>query len=147
MRNAFSMIELVFVIVIIGIIAAIAIPRLSASRSDAQYIAIKNDLQTIINSVQTKSLTEDIDPATINGDFIMDTAQLSPTRWIPTTNGVRLAKDGTIDTANNCVLVEYSANTLQVSIDPSITSPLCQKLAKSYPKQISISLDNASIKL
>ncbi len=35
-KKAFSMIELVFVIVIIGILAAVAIPRLAATRDDAQ---------------------------------------------------------------------------------------------------------------
>ena len=34
-RNAFTMVELVFVIVIIGILAAIAVPKMAATRDDA----------------------------------------------------------------------------------------------------------------
>ncbi len=34
-RKAFTMIELVFVIVVVGILAAIAVPRLAATRDDA----------------------------------------------------------------------------------------------------------------
>lgn len=147
MRNAFSMIELVFVIVIIGIIAAIAIPKLSVTRSDAQYVAVQSDIQTILSALQAKSLTEDIDPSALSGDFIMDAAGLNPTRWIPAANGVRLAKDGSVDSANNCVLIDFTANTLDVKIDKAITSPLCQKLAKIYTKPISISFSNGSIKL
>ena len=36
MKKAFTMIELIFVIVIIGIISAIALPRFNATRDDAQ---------------------------------------------------------------------------------------------------------------
>ena len=35
MRTAFTMIELVFVIVILGILAVVAIPKLAATRDDA----------------------------------------------------------------------------------------------------------------
>ena len=35
MRSAFTMIELVFVIVVLGILASIAVPRLIATKDDA----------------------------------------------------------------------------------------------------------------
>jgi general secretion pathway protein G len=43
------MIELIFVIVIIGILAAVAIPKLAATRSDAEGAKIANNLATCIN--------------------------------------------------------------------------------------------------
>jgi len=42
-KNAFTMIELVFTIVIIGILAAVAVPKLAATRDDARVSTCMND--------------------------------------------------------------------------------------------------------
>jgi len=46
-RNAFTMIELVFVIVVLGILSAIAIPRLAATRDDAHIAKGRSDIAAI----------------------------------------------------------------------------------------------------
>lgn len=53
-RPAFTMIELIFVIVILGVLAAVAIPRLAASRDDAELVKGKNDIASIRSSIVTK---------------------------------------------------------------------------------------------
>jgi len=50
-RTAFTMIELVFVIVVIGILSAIAIPRLSATRDDAQVAKGRSDVSAIRSAI------------------------------------------------------------------------------------------------
>jgi len=46
-RTAFTMIELVFVIVVLGILAAIAIPKFAATRDDAQIAKGRSDIAAI----------------------------------------------------------------------------------------------------
>ena len=51
LKKAFSMIELVFVIIIIGILASVAIPRLSATRDDAQITKARVLVASIRNAL------------------------------------------------------------------------------------------------
>ena len=46
MKKAFTMIELIFVIVILGILAGVAIPRLAATREDAEIAAAIANMRT-----------------------------------------------------------------------------------------------------
>ena len=50
-KKAFTMIELVFVIVIIGILASVAVPRLAATRDDAEITKARTLVASIRNAI------------------------------------------------------------------------------------------------
>jgi general secretion pathway protein G len=54
MKKAFTMIELVFVIVVLGILAAIAVPKFAVSRSDAEIAKGRADVSTIRSAIITE---------------------------------------------------------------------------------------------
>ena len=74
------MIELIFVIVILGILASVAIPRLAATREDAEISATVANLRTLVSDVTAYY--------TAKGEFG------SATKWSEITN-VPLAISGT----------------------------------------------------
>lgn len=53
-KKAFTIIELVFVIVILGILAAIAVPKMAATRTDAQISKGSADVSSIRSAIVTE---------------------------------------------------------------------------------------------
>lgn len=51
MKKGFTMIELIFVIVILGILASVAIPKLAATRDDATITAVAADIATLYSDL------------------------------------------------------------------------------------------------
>ena len=57
MKKGFSLLELIFAIVVIGIIASFAIPKYLDTRDEAVASTIQRDLATATTSIQTYYLT------------------------------------------------------------------------------------------
>ncbi len=54
MKKAFTMIELIFVIVILGILAAVAVPKMGSAKTNAEIAKGKTDVATIRSSILTE---------------------------------------------------------------------------------------------
>ncbi|HHB95265.1 MAG TPA: prepilin-type N-terminal cleavage/methylation domain-containing protein [Campylobacterales bacterium] len=63
-KKAFTMIELIFVIVIIGIVASVAIPKLSATRDDAKVSILAKAIQSVKSEVASSILANNKVPTT-----------------------------------------------------------------------------------
>ena len=121
MKRAFSLIEIIFVIVILGIIVSFAAPKLMDTKDSASASTIKRDVQTAINSIQSYYLLnqkiEDIKDAINIGDTNWDIEKLK------------------MSDKNSCIKLEIKKNQNIVSIDLQVDSAkdstICRKIRES----------------
>lgn len=59
MKRAFTILELIFVIIILGVLAAIALPKIGASKDEAELGKALGNLKTLISDLSTYALRND----------------------------------------------------------------------------------------
>ena len=99
MRKGFTMIELIFVIVILGVLASVAIPRLAATRDDAEVAKAATNLTTAVSDITAYYTAKGTFSKSESKDFTKMTNAL--------TKDGKLKVKGTVE----CVQVKLPATT------------------------------------
>ena len=127
MKKGFTMIELIFVIVILGILASVAIPRLAGTRTDAEVATAIANLRTILSDA---------------GGYYVAHGSFGAVTWKTLTNvplenaaTAQAASTADTDTATSSLAIGGVADCIgirAVEKDPTTKRPAHIKF---YPKQ------------
>ena len=138
-RKAFTMIELVFVIVILGILAAVAIPKLAATRDDAKVSLIAQNIGTAVGEISSYSTSK----GTADRDFsVMSNA----IKNMKNTGNATLSNNKAVISIDgvNCINIEVVKNATNDDLKISYVSSSNQKCLSL---QSAVDSQNYSIKL
>ena len=138
MRAGFTMIELIFVIVIIGILAAIAMNKLSATRDDAKISQIIANAKTFVNDAKAYYTAQGLDRwknATISDvtDVPLYTSCSSSGNTQANTNATLDGNTSFYFCANGESVVKIDANDTHITISDGNGTGAVASAVKSNP--------------
>ncbi len=116
MKKGFSLIELIFAIVIIGIIATVGIPKLLSLNTKASVSTISQDANSILSSVQSYYIVNK------KIDKITDAISLNSSVWNIEDKTVKYMENG-----KECINITVVNDTVVLTIDANAGS-ICKEL-------------------
>ncbi len=136
-RAGFTMIELIFVIVILGILAAVAIPKLAATRDDAQISKIVTNITTAQGEISGYTLSQGTAPTddanlSLASNVIklgIDTNYVSTGTTVTVVTAPGIAARFTDDQNNTCATIELNSTTMAVIVPTAPVGNICGGVA------------------
>jgi prepilin-type N-terminal cleavage/methylation domain-containing protein len=127
MKEAFTMIELIFVIVIIGILASVAIPKLVATRDDAKVSSVAMNTTVVANDIAAYAVSQ----GTTENLF----RDMSPTAGSMIDNG-KATQSGSVfnikmNTVNDCLILSIISSSNDKNLTLTYGSALGDQLCIS----------------
>ena len=122
MKSAFSLLELIFAIVILGIVASFAIPKYIDTKDSALVSTIKRDVNTAVSSIQSYYLLNQ------KIDKISDALTINDTNWTVT--------DTKLTDKNSCLSLEVKTSesgtkSIDLTVDSTKTTGICKKITEA----------------
>ena len=122
MKSSFSLLELIFAIVILGIVASFAIPKYIDTKDSALVSTIKRDLNTAVSSIQSYYLLNQ------KIEKISDVLTINETNWTLT--------DTKLSDKNLCLFLEIKTSdsdnkSIEVVVDTQKDTTICKKIREA----------------
>jgi len=147
MKKAFTMIELIFVIVILGILAAVAIPKLMSTRDDAQTATLTTQLQAANREIISYYTSQggEVNFSEINNSSQVVLNELIHYGWVEVKDDNHSVFYS--DRDNKVVCINYYTDGSQIEIEQNTSnnSPLCNDI-KRVIKDGNYSVLNETVK-
>ena len=132
-KNSFTLLEMIFAIVVIGILASFAIPKFFNTTTDAKVSSLQRDINTVITSIQSYYLVN------MKIEKISDSINLNNKLWTINDKNIIYKEN-----EKECVKIEILSQNLKEKINLVVdgtTGNICKKLNENGVVSVAYNLN------